>query len=234
MRLCALAASVMLASPIAAHAFEVVYDPTQAAHVAEQIEQGLEQINKLKEQLKTAQEQLGQLTDLNAGFNQITDVGELAKALKDPGVTRYLPENFSDYSGSLNGLLKTNTDGFAQRYDHYETTSISPGNEFYYDELKRQKQETYTDMSVGQAVYDTASKRITELEKLRDRLNTAATPKEVMDLQARIQAESALLQNEVLRMQGLSMVQAARNRVDQQRAGEQYNKYIDEAIATTR
>lgn len=227
----ALVTCFVLATPVPSMAWEVVYDPTQAANVARQIQQGLEQIEKLKQQLDTAKSQLDQLTNLKDSFNQLTDIGDLASALKDPNVTKYLPQNFSDYSGALNGLLQGNYDGFANQYDHYEAKSTSPGNEFYYEELKRQKKETYTDMSVGQAVYDTGGKRISELESLRDRVKTAKTPKEVMDLQARITAETALLQNEVLRMQGLAMVQEARNRVDDQRKRENFSKFVEDAKA---
>ncbi|WP_424938687.1 type IV secretion system protein [Agrobacterium pusense] len=52
-----------------------------------------------------------------------------------------------------------------------------------------------------------------------------------MELQARIQAESAILQNEVLRMQGVAMIQEARNRVDEQRVEERRAERRDQMKA---
>ncbi|MCC8976693.1 P-type DNA transfer protein VirB5 [Bradyrhizobium brasilense] len=227
----AIALAVVLAVSTPTLAFDIVYDPTQAFNMGQQLQQSLQQIEQLKQQLDTAQKQLSQLSDLHKSLNQITSIGDLASSLKDPSITQYLPPEFKQYSGPLNGLLKDNANGFAQKYDHY--TSTAPGENFYQEELQRQKQETYTDMSVGQAVYDTASKRIQDLETLRDKVKTASTPKEAMDLQARIAAEQALLQNEILRMKGLAMVQEARNRVDSQREREEYHKFADQVHALT-
>jgi type IV secretion system protein VirB5 len=218
--------SALSASPALA---EIVYDPTQAYNMAQQLRQNLQQIEQLKQQLDTARQQLSQLQDLQKSFNQITSIGDLASSLKDPSVTQYLPPEFKQYSGALNDLLKGNVSQFAKQYDYYEAQR--PGEDFYQQELKREKNDTYTDMSVGQAVYDAANKRVAGLEALRDKLKTAESPKEVMDLQARIAAESTLIQNEMQMMNGLAMVQAARNRVDEQRSKEQYNKFIDEARA---
>ncbi|KPH79457.1 type IV secretion system protein, partial [Bosea vaviloviae] len=60
---------------------------------------------------------------------------------------------------------------------------------------------------------------------------TAKDAKNVLDLSARIQAEQAILQNEVLRMQGLAMVQQARGEMDGQRAEERRRQLVDEMKA---
>jgi type IV secretion system protein VirB5 len=84
---------------------------------------------------------------------------------------------------------------------------------------------------MGQAVYDTASQRIDALEELRTRISTATDVKETLDLSARLQAEQALLQNDVLRMQGLAMIQQARADMDGQREREKQQQLIDEIQA---
>jgi type IV secretion system protein VirB5 len=80
-------------------------------------------------------------------------------------------------------------------------------------------------------VYDTASQRIDALEELRTRISTATDVKETLDLSARLQAEQALLQNDVLRMQGLAMIQQARMDMDGQREREKQRQLIDEMKA---
>ena len=74
----------------------------------------------------------------------------------------------------------------------------------------------------------TASKRIDELEKLRQQIGASKDVKDVLDLSARFQAEQALLQNDVLRMQGLAMVQRAQADMDLQRERERGRQLIDE------
>ncbi len=85
--------------------------------------------------------------------------------------------------------------------------TANPGNAFYATELDRIARQTGTNHSIGQAVYDTAARRVDELDKLRQQIGQARDVKDVLDLSARVQVESTLLQNDVLRMQGLAMVQ---------------------------
>jgi type IV secretion system protein VirB5 len=84
---------------------------------------------------------------------------------------------------------------------------------------------------MGQAVYDMASQRIDALEELRTRISSATDVKEILDLSARLQAEQALLQNDVLRMQGLAMIQQARIDMDGQREREKQRQLVDEMKA---
>ena len=67
----------------------------------------------------------------------------------------------------------------------------TPADSFYAKELDRIARQTGAKHSMGQAVYDTASRRIDELEELRKRIGQAGDVKDVLDLSARFQAERA-------------------------------------------
>jgi type IV secretion system protein VirB5 len=82
-------------------------------------------------------------------------------------------------------------------------------------------------MSLGQQIYDAATKRIDGIDQLRQQISSASDAKDIADLQARIQAESAFLQTDLLRMQGLQMVQQAQAQVEDQRKAEDWRKRID-------
>ncbi|OYR19638.1 type IV secretion system family protein [Brucella grignonensis] len=82
-------------------------------------------------------------------------------------------------------------------------------------------------MSLGQQIYDAATKRIEGIDQLRQQISSASDAKDIADLQARIQAESAFLQTDLLRMQGLQMVQQAQAQVEDQRKAEDWRKRID-------
>jgi len=190
-----------------------VFDTTSVA-------KQLEQIGKLKEPA------------IKDSLTGITDVKDLAKLLNDRNFQQFLPKEYDQFSGAVNDLLKGKTDNLSKKYDYYsnEGEGNTAANDFYHNELKRRKGETYQDMAIGEAIYDQASKRAEGLNELKDKLKSATTPKEVLDLQARILAESAILQNEINKIQGLAMIQEARDRIDRQRNIEQKNKLIDEIL----
>ncbi|MCB5205163.1 P-type DNA transfer protein VirB5 [Neorhizobium sp. T786] len=187
------------------------FDTTAVAKALEQIANQMEQIEQLKAQLAQAKE-------LYDSMNQITGVGDLAGLLKSENIQQALPPEFSKLQGPLQGVLKNNFDAFEERNKYTKEAA----DDFYYKELARARGETNTDMSVGQTIYEAAGQRISGLEQLRDKVKTAATAKEVADLQARISGESSLIQNQILQMQGLAMIQQARDRVDDERKRENF------------
>lgn len=197
-----------------------VIDATAIARWAQQLQQMQAQLDQARSIYDEAQR-------LGDSFNQITDVSDLGGLLNDRQFQQLLPPEYSRTAGAVNGLLQGNIDGIAQQYDYYQNEGANAANSFYQQEVQRRKGETYQDMAVGEVVYNQASQRLDGLNQLRDRLSTATTPKETMDIQARLQAESAILQNEVLRMQGLAMIQEARNRVDDQRLEERSQERRD-------
>lgn len=193
--------------------------------------QHIQQVQELQAQLQQAKELYDLTTNLHDSFNQITNVSQLAGLLNNPQFQQYLPQEYSQYASAVSGLLQGNVQGFANQYDYYTRDGASPANDFYYQELLRRRGETYQDMAVGEVVYDQASQRLEQLNQLKDSLSSATTPKEVMDLQARLQAESAILNNEILRLQGLAMIQEARGRVDEQREDERIQEMNDQIRA---
>lgn len=191
----------------------------------------VEQIGKLTEQIKTMQAQLTQAKQLYESFNKLTDVNDVASLLSSDEFRKHLPKEF----GEIEKLVSGGGGSLASVVDRYldQNRAYQGGdaNSFYRTELDRIARQTGAKHSIGQNVYDTASKRIDGLEELRRKITGSKDAKDVLDLSARIQAEQALLQNEVLRMQGLAMVQQARGEMDGQRAKERRRQLVDEMKA---
>jgi len=191
----------------------------------------VEQIGKLTEQIKTMQAQLTQAKQLYESFNKLTDVNDVASLLSSDEFRKHLPKEF----GEIEKLVSGGGGSLASVVDRYlDQNRVYQGgdaNSFYRTELDRIARHTGAKHSIGQSVYDTASKRIDGLEELRQKITASKDAKDVLDLSARIQAEQALLQNEVLRMQGLAMVQQARGEMDGQRAEERRRQLVDEMKA---
>lgn len=210
----------------------IVFDPSVFARQLEQLTEMKKQVDSLTSQLKVAQDQLSQAKQLYESFNKLTNVNDIAGLLNSSEFRKYLPSDF----GKIESLIKGSGSGsFASSIDGYlsqnRVYTANPGNSFYASELERIARQTGAKQSIGQAVYDTASKRIDELEKLRQQISASKDVKDVLDLSARLQAEQAILQNDVLRMQGLAMVQRAQGDMDAQRAQERRRQLVDEMKA---
>lgn len=193
------------------------------AAIAKQIES----IAQLKSQLDALNEQIGQARQLYGSLNKLTDMADVAEVLNDPAIRKALPSDFA----AIEGLLKGNGTGVfgdsASRFLEGNSTYRTDADDFYAQELSRLQNKNAGQMSLGEQIYDAATKRIDGIDQLRGKISTAGDAKEIADLQARLQVEQAFLQTDVLRMEGLRMVQQARNQVDEQRKAEDWRQRMD-------
>ncbi|MFG1210266.1 P-type DNA transfer protein VirB5 [Xanthobacter flavus] len=187
----------------------------------------LESIAQLKSQLDTLNQQLQQAQQLYSSLNKLTNMADIAGVLNDPSIRKALPQDFGAIESLLNG---SGTGAFGQSASKFlqdNSTYQTSANDFYAQELSRIQKKNAGQLSLGQQIYDAATKRIDGIDQLRQKISSASTAKEVVDLQARLQAETAFLQTDVLRMQGLRMVQQAQVQVDEQRKAEDWRRRID-------
>ncbi|MFK0166556.1 P-type DNA transfer protein VirB5 [Rhizobium sp. NPDC090279] len=187
----------------------------------------IESITQLKSQLDALNQQLQQAQQLYGSLNKMTNMADVAGLLNDPSIRKALPQDF----GAIEGLLKgSGTGAFgnaASKFLDDNSTYRTDANDFYAQELSRAQNHNAGQMSLGQQIYDAATKRIDGIDQLRQQISSAADAKDIADLQARLQAETAFLQTDVLRMQGLQMVQQAQVQVDDQRKAEEWRKRMD-------
>ncbi|UQE03469.1 type IV secretion system protein [Bradyrhizobium japonicum] len=222
-------AALLMASPTEA---EIVFDPNVFARQFEQLTELKRQVETLTSHLKVAQDQLNQAKQLYDSFNKRTNANDVGALLNTPQFRKVLPQQFSDIERLVAGQGGGNfADAIVRYLSQNRAYAGNSGNSYYQSELDRIARQTGAKHSMGQAVYDTASQRIDALEELRTRISTATDVKETLDLSARLQAEQALLQNDVLRMQGLAMIQQARMDMDGQREREKQRQLIDEMKA---
>lgn len=154
-------------------------------------------------------------------------MADVASVLNDPSIRKALPSDFAAIEGLLKGegtgVFKDSASKFLEGNSTYRTDA----DDFYAKELARVQNKNAGQMSLGQQIYDAATKRIDGIDQLREKISTASDAKEIADLQARLQAEQAFLQSDVLRMEGLRMVQQAQNQVDEQRKAEDWRQRMD-------
>lgn len=185
------------------------------------------QLEAMKEQFDALNQQIAQAEQLYGSLNKLTNMADVASLLNNPQIRKALPQDFaaieSLLSGNGSGVFGDAAAKFLEGNSTYQTSA----NDFYAQELARIQNRNAGQMSLGQQIYDAATKRIDGIDQLRQQIASASDAKDVADLQARLQAESAFLQTDLLRMQGLQMVQQAQAQVEEQRKAEDWRKRID-------
>ena len=211
---------LVLAAAPGARAQQIVHDPTSYAKMVEEARTALQQLQALQAQV----EQGRQLFD---SLNDLSDVNALAGALGLPEVRNPLPDLAAlraAADGDLSALGRLAERADAIRAEHRLHTPPSgdlPAAEaWYHDSLERAGARGARDLALGEAIGEAADQRLEGLETLRRALDTAPNARAVMDLEARLAAEQALIQNEQVRLQGLALTREAEARLEEQRARE--------------
>ena len=179
------------------------------------------------QQLQQMQAQMEQLKQTHASFNEITTMGDIAAILNKPEIRRALPP---DFAAAQSALLGQGADAFKSGDGIY----VSPASDYYNNQVNRQRDGIAGQKSVGQQMYDAASKRIDGIDTLRRQISQADDPKTILDLQARISTEVAAANTDILRMQALAMVVRAEEQQAELRRGQDFEQSLQKQIDTLR
>jgi type IV secretion system protein VirB5 len=198
----------------AAHAQMAVYDATSYAKLIQQAQTALSQ-------LRQAETQVQQGEQLLQSFNQASNVGALAQGLEAPALRQLLPgvpALMAAAQGDVAGLGAIGTQAAAIRGANRLYTP--PSGDALAADLEASGMRAARDMALGQAVATGGQQRLAGLQTLQQSIDAAPNARAVLDLQARAQAEQAMIANDQMRLQGLAMTQAADDRLQAQRDRE--------------
>ncbi len=177
----------------------------------------LQQINAVRQAVQVVaqgKQQIAQAQKLYEDLNKLTDIPALAQQLKSDAL-----RELDTSQGSLQGFGKGNLDvvgaGRAKADAVYrgliEKLGTS-GSEQARTGFDLNARNIGITAGLADDIGAAATSRAQGLEQLRNRLTTAATAKEVSDLTARLQLESAAMQNDQLRLQAIALQQQAQER----------------------
>ena len=201
-----------------AHAGIPVID---GAHIAESIVEAVEVIAQWAEQYGQMIEQLDQMKQQYdqqvTTYNSISGVRGMGSLVNTPALRSYLPD---DYQNMLNnGYGNTNAIRAAvQKFDVGSTSldSNSDSAKAFYASA----QQSSLNRATSEESYKQASNRISSIQTLLDKVNDVSDEKDVLDLQARIQAEQTMVQNENVKLTALSQLQQSQRDLAMQQAAE--------------
>jgi type IV secretion system protein VirB5 len=177
----------------------------------------LQQINAVRQALQVVaqgKQQIAEAQKLYQDLNRLTDIPRLAAQLKSDAL-----RELDTSQGSLRGFGSGNLDvvgaGRAKADAVYrgllDKLGLS-GSEQSRAGFDLNARNIGITAGLADDIGAAVTSRAQGLDQLRTRLTTAATAKEVGDLTARLQLESAAMQNDQLRLQAIALQQQAQER----------------------
>ncbi len=201
-------ASLALACTPAAHAQWAVVDVPATAQLIQEVLTARQQLITLRSQLQQAEQALQSMSGPR-GMQQLLG-----------GISRnYLPTNWNQLStlaqnpggayGSLSGNLQVLVGGNAV-LSPQQLAALAPADQ---QQIGAQRQWAATRVAISQSALANASGRFATIQSLINAMSSATDQKGILDLQARINAELAMLQNEQTKIQVLSQAFGAQEAV---------------------
>jgi type IV secretion system protein VirB5 len=203
-----------LAAPLPASAQMIVHDPTSYASLIREAQTALDQLTELKAQV-------GEAKRLYDGFNSASGAGALAAALGTPQLRAFVPD-IDKYVAAAKGDLNA-LGALGRKATDIRTAQrlfTAKADDLVGQEVERSGDRVARDLALGQEAASVGAGRLEGLRQLASALDTAPNARAVMDLQARLSAEQAMISNDQMRLQGLAMAQAAETRLQAQRDRE--------------
>lgn len=186
------------------------------------IVQMAQQLQVLQNQLTTAR---NQLTQAQQQFQSLTGRRGMEQLLS--GVTRnYLPSDWATLEATLRGAQASYSALAAEMQSALrdvtvltpaQTARLSPQQ---VEQLEASRRTVAMLQVTSRQALQASSQRFATLQGLIDAIPTATDAKGILDLQARIGAEQAMLQNEHTKLMVLNQAAEAEQRAQEQRARE--------------
>jgi type IV secretion system protein VirB5 len=186
------------------------------------IVQMVQQLRVLQDQLLTARNQLSQAEQ---EFQSLTGPRGMEQLLSGT-VRNYLPTDWTELDAALRGVQTA----YAQLASQLETTVqtnavlTAPQTALWMpaqiEQLDAARRSVALQQVMSRQALQVSSQRFEALQTLIDAIPTAADAKGALDLQARIAAEGAMLQNEHTKLMVLQQTAQAEDRAREERARE--------------
>lgn len=193
---------------------------TDGASIMQQTMAQVETIAKWKMQYD---QMISQIDQAKQQYDSLTGSRGLGNIMNDPALRDYLP---ADWQGVYDSVRSGGYNGLSGR-----GASVYNANKIFdscaYMKLADQRTacearavKASQDKGFALDAYDAAKGRINQIDQLMGKINQTQDPKAIAELQGRIAAEQANIQNEQTKLQLYAMVAAAEEKVQAQRQRE--------------
>ena len=171
-----------------------------------------------------------QLTQLENTFNAQNGSRGLGGMINNPAARKYLPSDYQSVlssvslgSGDLSGLAKQ----ILSKNSMLSATQLAALSPSAQQIINQQRNQSSSQGAASQMAFQQASQRFTTLQTLIDSIDSQTDPKAIQDLQARIQAESVMMQNERAKLDAMASANTIQRQLDEQRDREKEVQFIN-------
>lgn len=193
---------------------------TDGASIAQSVAQQIETIAKWKLQYD---QMMSQIEQAKQQYESLTGSRGLGNIMNDPALRDYLPGDWqavydSVKTGGYSGLSGRGASVYEANKIFDSCQNVPDGDQRTTCEARAVKASQ--DKGFALDAYDAAKSRINQIDQLMAKINQTQDPKAIAELQGRIAAEQANIQNEQTKLQLYAMVAAAEEKVQVQRQHE--------------
>jgi type IV secretion system protein VirB5 len=219
--------TVLVASLLGAVGASAQIPVTDIAHITQNATNQAANIAKYVEQIAQLK---NQLQHMQRTYDAMTGSRGMGGLINDPSSRHYLP---SDYQSMLSSVSTGTGDlsGLASRIlannavlNADQLAVLNPSTRQI---IAQQRAQSASQSAAAQMAFQQASQRFTTLQTLIDSIDRQTDPKAIQDLQARIQAESVMLQNEKAKLDAMASANAVQKQIDLQRDQERELQFIN-------
>lgn len=206
---------------------------TDVASLTQQIQQVMawaQQYTQMVDQIRNQVQQINQLRDTYNSMTGDRAMGMIMNGVSDQAARRYLPADMDKLVDLYNGTIVPGYAALTARITGLRGTisSLPPGYFPAGSDMERTLNQALDALGaqrvMAQESYKAVTDRVTNTENLMATIPTATDPAAIAQLQARIQAEQVLAQNEANRIALMQYQQRAQEREAEQRARERMAK----------
>lgn len=225
-----IAAMAFMIAAGSAHAGVPVIDVANLAQAVQQVLAWAQQYTQMVDSIREAR---NQVTQLQTTYNSTTGsrgLGTILNGAVDQAARRYLPDDGGQVGALASGVvagygaLQATISGFKPSVSSMPAGTFGAGTDAF-NALSAKVNSLATQKALGQSAYSAAAQRTRDLETMIATIGIANDPKAIAEMQARIVAQQALLQNEGAKLQALAYMQAAEQQQNDQRASEVVSKW---------
>lgn len=185
---------------------------TDVASLTQQMQQVVswgQQLQQMKSQIDQQKQQ----------FEALSGSRGLGSLLNNPLLKNALPQDWQKvYSAVQNGGYKGLTGAAKAIRDAnkiYDCSNLAGSTQAL---CEREAVKSAQDKAFAQNAYDSAQARLDNIQNLMGEINNTQDPKAIAEMQARMQAEQAMIQNEQTKLAMFNMlVEAERGLIEQQK-----------------
>lgn len=190
-----------------AHAGIPVIDAANLAQALQQVTAWSYQYQQMVQQIQQMQQQ----------FQSMNGIRSMGNLVNNPLARQYLPADYQT-------ILSQGVGQWQAIYNASKMFDISKSPLAASSDAVRAFQAVAKQAAINRAGaeegYKTASQRFTDIQTLLNKVNSAPDAKDIADLQARIQAEQVMMQNEANKLAMLQQLAAAQRDLQIQQARE--------------